>query len=121
MFGKGVYFADMASKSAQYCHSHLSDGVALLLLCDVAVGTPNNLLHSDFNASNLPDGKHCTKGVGRTGPKATNSVSHAEGFSIPMGPAHHTSAINGSLEYNEYIVYDVKQIKLKYLLKCRMC
>ena len=61
MFGKGVYFADMASKSAQYCHSHLSDGVALLLLCDVAVGTPNDLLHSDYNASVLSEVRSYTR------------------------------------------------------------
>ncbi|EEB97788.1 hypothetical protein MPER_02824, partial [Moniliophthora perniciosa FA553] len=34
MFGKGVYFADMMSKSAGYCHSF--DGLGCLLLCEVA-------------------------------------------------------------------------------------
>ncbi|PFH54702.1 hypothetical protein AMATHDRAFT_52452 [Amanita thiersii Skay4041] len=36
MFGKGVYFADMMSKSANYCHTYLSNGIGLLLLCEVA-------------------------------------------------------------------------------------
>ncbi len=119
MFGKGVYFADMASKSAQYCHSHLSDGVGLLLLCDVACGESYDLTNADFNASNLPPGKHCTKGVGRTGPPTVLEHQHSEGFKIPMGPAATSSAQNTSLEYNEYIVYNVDQIRLKYLLKCR--
>ena len=37
MFGKGVYFADMISKSANYC---VSDGTtdSFLLLCEVALG-----------------------------------------------------------------------------------
>ena len=35
MFGKGVYFADLFSKSAQYSHGYKSQ---LLLLCEVALG-----------------------------------------------------------------------------------
>ena len=38
MFGKGVYFADMVSKSANYCHATKSSPVAFLLLCEVALG-----------------------------------------------------------------------------------
>lgn len=37
MFGKGIYFADIASKSANYClPKHNSQG--LMLLCEVALG-----------------------------------------------------------------------------------
>jgi poly [ADP-ribose] polymerase len=38
MFGKGIYFADMVSKSANYCCTSPSDPVGLLLLCEVALG-----------------------------------------------------------------------------------
>lgn len=38
MFGKGVYFADMVSKSAYYCHATYSHNIGLVLLCDVALG-----------------------------------------------------------------------------------
>ena len=38
MFGKGVYFADMVSKSANYCFTSKSNPVGLLLLCEVALG-----------------------------------------------------------------------------------
>lgn len=38
MFGKGVYFADMVSKSANYCHTSQSEPVGLLLLAEVALG-----------------------------------------------------------------------------------
>lgn len=37
-FGKGVYFADMAAKSAGYTCYGLSDNVGLFLLCEVALG-----------------------------------------------------------------------------------
>jgi hypothetical protein len=38
MFGKGVYFADMVSKSANYCFTSSSNPTGLMLLCDVALG-----------------------------------------------------------------------------------
>ncbi len=38
LFGKGVYFADMAVKSAPYTCYNLSDNVGLFLLCEVALG-----------------------------------------------------------------------------------
>ena len=38
MFGKGIYFADMVSKSANYCYANPSNPYGLLLLCEVALG-----------------------------------------------------------------------------------
>ena len=38
MFGKGIYFADMVSKSANYCCTTRSNNTGLLMLCDVALG-----------------------------------------------------------------------------------
>ena len=38
MFGKGVYFADMVSKSANYCRTSKQDPQGLMLLCEVALG-----------------------------------------------------------------------------------
>ncbi len=39
MFGKGIYFADMVSKSANYCSTSRSNSTGLMLLCDVALGS----------------------------------------------------------------------------------
>ena len=38
-FGKGVYFADLAGKSAPYCCPYLSNNTGLFVLCQVALGT----------------------------------------------------------------------------------
>ena len=35
-FGKGVYFADMSSKSANYCFASKAKNEGLILLCDVS-------------------------------------------------------------------------------------
>ena len=34
-FGKGIYFADMSSKSANYCFASQQNSTGLLLLCEV--------------------------------------------------------------------------------------
>ena len=41
MFGKGVYFADVPSKSANYCHASPENPEGILLLCEVALGKEN--------------------------------------------------------------------------------
>lgn len=38
MFGKGIYFADMVSKSANYCYHSMSKNTGLILLSEVALG-----------------------------------------------------------------------------------
>lgn len=118
MFGKGVYFADMVSKSANYCFTNPNNPEGLLLLCDVALGETNDKLQADYNAANLPPGKHSTKGVGKTYPPRTSYVE-LDGIQVPIGRPIHDAAsgVAYSLLYNEYIVYDVKQVRLKYLLR----
>eukprot|EP00118_Oscarella_pearsei_P026283 m.309715 g.309715 ORF g.309715 m.309715 type:complete len:959 (+) comp47446_c0_seq1:38-2914(+) len=115
MFGKGVYFADMVSKSANYCNTSSSAPVGMLLLCEVALGEMYERQHAD-HITKLPKGKNSTKGVGSTFPDPSGSHVLDDGVVIPMGKG--TSGLGGgSLLYNEYIVYDVAQIRMKYLFK----
>uniref|UniRef100_A0A3Q3WS75 Poly [ADP-ribose] polymerase n=1 Tax=Mola mola TaxID=94237 RepID=A0A3Q3WS75_MOLML len=117
MFGKGVYFADMVSKSANYCHTSQSDPVGLLLLAEVALGNMHELKKAS-HITKLPKGKHSVKGLGRTAPDPSAATT-LDGVQVPMGKGVHTNIDDTSLLYNEYIVYDVAQINLKYLLKIK--
>lgn len=47
MFGKGIYLADMSSKSANYCCAYTSGNNALLLLCEAELGDPIYKLTQD--------------------------------------------------------------------------
>lgn len=121
MFGKGIYFADMSSKSANYCFANQQNNVGLLLLCEVALGDCHELLDADYEADKLPSGKHSTKGLGQTGPDPKNSVT-LDGMTVPMGPGVHTGATNSkgySLLYNEFIVYNPSQARMRYLLRIK--
>ena len=46
-----VYFADMSSKSANYCFATRDNPTAVLLLCDVALGEPHELIASQYEAA----------------------------------------------------------------------
>ncbi|KAJ7313022.1 hypothetical protein JRQ81_004284 [Phrynocephalus forsythii] len=121
MFGKGIYFADMSSKSANYCFATREKDVGLILLSEVALGQCNELLEANPEAEKLPPGKHSTKGLGKLAPSPANSIT-LDGAVIPMGPAVETGVVNPhgyTLNYNEFIVYDPCQVRMKYLLKVR--
>uniref|UniRef100_A0A0D9V0P4 Poly [ADP-ribose] polymerase n=1 Tax=Leersia perrieri TaxID=77586 RepID=A0A0D9V0P4_9ORYZ len=116
MFGKGVYFADMFSKSANYCYASESCRSGVLLLCEVALGEMNELLNADYDANNLPKGKLSTKGVGQTAPNIAESKITDDGVVVPLGKPKAEPSKRGSLLYNEYIVYNIDQIRMRYVL-----
>ncbi|KAJ7480240.1 PARP-domain-containing protein [Mycena galericulata] len=123
MFGRGVYFADMVSKSFNYCHSSLSDDTGLLLLCEVAAGpffeqkTGNG--HADVDCAKAL--KRSTKGLGRSAPAQwidaglTLGDDQLRGCIMPSGPKRRRTT-QPTLQHNEYIVYNLNQIRLKYVV-----
>ena len=120
MFGKGVYFADMSSKSANYCFANRSNPYGLLLLCEVALGQSRSLFNADYKAGKLPKGKHSVKGCGRVVAKEENFEKLEDGTIVPLGPAEEVDKNqSSSLNYNEYIVYDTEQIRLRYIAKIK--
>ncbi|KAF9963545.1 Poly [ADP-ribose] polymerase 2 [Modicella reniformis] len=122
MFDKGAYFADCVSKSANYCFTNGSDNVGLMLLCEVALGDMHELEQSDYNAkaNSQKAGKHSTKGCGLSYPDEAHDVNIDDGLRVQAGPLKSGSRGAGfRLQYNEYIVYDVSQVKMRYLLKMK--
>lgn len=50
-FGKGIYFADLVSKSAQYCYTDRKNSVGLMLLSEVALGEVYELTKAKVNSN----------------------------------------------------------------------
>ncbi|CAK9157267.1 unnamed protein product [Ilex paraguariensis] len=117
MFGKGVYFADMFSKSANYCYSTPTASAGVLLLCEVALGDMAELVTADYSADKLPEGKLSTKGVGSTAPDFLEVQTLEDGVVVPLGKPKKQRCPKGSLLYNEYIVYNVDQIRMRYIIQ----
>lgn len=131
MFDKGCYLADIFSKSANYCNVHASGNNGLLLLCEAQLGDPMfELKHADYYAArnSKSAGALATKGLGRTAPLKWEDASivneNLKGVKMPAVSGKESnitgdSKVSGtSLQYNEYIVYDVSQVKIRYLFRC---
>lgn len=98
------YQADDWRKSAGYTslkNSYYSKGkgiiagrAAFMFACDVVLGEPH-VAPGPHPFSSPPKGKHCIFGMGRIHGKSTNS----------------------GVENNEWVIFDISQIKIKYLLE----
>ncbi|CAG0890958.1 unnamed protein product, partial [Darwinula stevensoni] len=116
MFGKGIYFADMVSKSANYCWTSQNNPIGLVLLSEVALGNMYERKHAE-SLKKPPKGKHSVKGIGRTHPDPSQNKVLSDGTIVPLGKGVSSGIDDTSLLYNEFIVYDVAQVNIKYLLK----
>lgn len=122
MFDKGIYCADLVSKSAQYCRATGDGYTGLLLLCDVALGESKELLAADYNAREtmLRAGRTSVKGVGKMQPDPSAAVSTPDGATAFVGrPVPNPAGEGSTLLHNEFIVYDVAQVRQRYLVRVR--
>ncbi|XP_059433142.1 poly [ADP-ribose] polymerase 1 [Corylus avellana] len=118
MFGKGVYFADLVSKSAQYCYTDKKNPVGLMVLSEVALGEVYELKKAKY-MDKPPEGKHSTKGLGKNIPLESESVKWRDDIVVPCGKPVPSKVKASELMYNEYIVYNTAQVKMQFLLKVR--
>ncbi|XP_075733862.1 poly [ADP-ribose] polymerase 2 isoform X3 [Rhipicephalus microplus] len=117
MFGKGVYFADCVSKSANYCFREPQEE-GLMLLCEVSLGN----IKEEANAKSydtLPRGINSIMGVGQFTPDRVGDLAMSNGVMIACGKLVNRDRPHLSLLYNEYIVYNINQVKLVYLVKVK--
>ncbi|KAJ6649063.1 Poly [ADP-ribose] polymerase [Pseudolycoriella hygida] len=115
MFGKGIYFADVVSKSANYCHPCPNHNIGLILMCEVALGNMKKLTVADSRIGDIPNNQY--QSVGGVGTHMPIDWKSVHGVIAPCGPIQ--TQASTSLLYNEYVVYDPAQVKIKYLFKVR--
>ncbi|KAL8624962.1 hypothetical protein ACOMHN_039849 [Nucella lapillus] len=96
MLGSGIYFASAASTSAAYSTPSKTRGTRLMLVSEVALGDCCDFTTTDTSLSAPPEGYHSARGVG----KKHNNAS--------------------AFENDEYVVYDVRQQRLRYLVEFTM-
>jgi len=91
-----------------------------MLLCEAALGDCNPLIHANFNASSLPAGKMSTHGLGRMVPNPAEFVKMADGTVVPCGRLiQDPQAHQRSLQFNEYISYQVEHVRIRFLVVMR--
>jgi poly [ADP-ribose] polymerase len=119
MFGKGIYFADMSYKSAFYCSHDGSYYDGILLLSEVSLGESKELIREDKHAKEklARDDLNSVKGLGQKEPNP-EMTTILEDMQVPMGtpvPTH----VESDLTYNEFVVYDEFQTKMRYAVKVK--
>jgi len=120
MFGKGVYFADMVTKSSNYCQvtSFSGKNEGLMLLSEVALGKMfpcNGAMYMEKPQA----GHDSTLGQGKTIPDPSDQLLIERGVRVPWGKPVSSGNDKTTLLYNEFIVYDVSQLEMKYLLRVK--
>lgn len=115
--GKGVYFTDAVAEAMKHCHVNESKNIGVILLYEVALGNPKKYYHPE-NVVELPDGHHSAHGVAEISPQSTERI-YGEVF-IHSGPMKKDYDINTDIDYNEFVVYNEQQVKLKYLVQWKL-
>jgi len=128
MFGKGIYFADSFEKSYGYCQSYsynARDDTKLLLLCEVALGQSLDLYRANY-ITKLDAPYKSVKGCGTAGPDPKHNEVLANGAIVPLGKRiqytyknENGERISPTLRFNEYIVYDISQVRVRYLVQIK--
>jgi len=86
-----------------------------MLLGDVALGKEAELAHDTYMEKPQP-GTHSTKALGRIEPSPKEQVEHKDGYIIPSGNIVNNGNSTVSCNEHQYIVYDVSQVHLRYML-----
>lgn len=122
--GQGIYFADRASKSAQYCDPNTkpkSGQTGCLLLCDVLLGDVMYSMQPDNTRSMRPDNYHSVACPGKWIPSPDKNIvvenSTLGSLVVPIGRSIENPKLPvNKIKFNEYIVYATEQIKVVYLV-----
>ena len=85
----------------------------------VVVGDMEQKLQADYDADKLPKGKLSVFGAGKMGPSLAKPSTLPDGCEVPNSKLKPTGVKGGSLLYNEYVVYDVSQVRMRYLVKLK--
>ena len=126
MFNSGVYFSDVSGKSINYSSNYYNTikKPIYILLCEVALGKMYKLYKAD-NELKLKKGYDSVKGCGKTTPDKFQRVYFLDGTMVPIGcletkegnPPPKSEIGYYSLNYNEYVVYNTSQVRMRYLLE----
>jgi len=117
MFGKGVYFADMSSKSANYCFTSPDKNTGVLMLSEVVIGDPMyERLQSEYITPPLEKGKLACYGMGKTMPDP-KQLQVVNGVEVPLGTPVRNPRVpdRGALLY-KYVIDSVVEMMLWFYL-----
>ncbi|EGT38253.1 CBN-PME-2 protein [Caenorhabditis brenneri] len=117
MFGNGVYFANVPTKSANYCCPEVSKRV-FMLLCEVETGNPLTLYQSEVDADEMikKAKKASVYAAGKHRPTETVEINGIPAFKSGLQEI----AEQTDLLYDEYVMFDDDKFKIKYVVEVKV-
>lgn len=122
VLGYGIYFADSISKSYNYCMSSETENIGYVIICEVALGLNPHIVTQATHDKCPTAGYTSRIAQGRTVPDPTEMKSlilESGEVCIPCGKLVNSSYPNSGFMYNEYVIYDSRQYRFRYLVKLK--
>ncbi|KAK8679759.1 hypothetical protein V6N13_145195 [Hibiscus sabdariffa] len=117
MFGQGIVCSDAVAEAARYGFTAIDRPEGFLVLAVFSQGEEIiELKNPPEDTKQFQEKKVCVKGLGRKKPDESEFIDWKDDIKVPCGrliPSEHN---NSPLEYNQYTVYDPKQVSMKFLV-----
>ncbi|KAL4334008.1 hypothetical protein GQ457_07G035610 [Hibiscus cannabinus] len=117
MFGKGIVCSDAAAEAARYGFTAVDRLEGFLVLAVFSQGEEIiELKNPPEDTKQFEEKKVCVKGLGRKKPDESEFIDWKDDIKVPCGRLIPSEHKDSPLEYNEYTVYDPKQVSMKFLV-----
>ena len=106
-----------------YFRCKFQNGIGLMMLCEVALGDIEERNRGDYNLPyTMKNEKNSIKVIGINVPYEGDNIIFDSDIILPLGdPVKLDNKEKKTFfAYNEYVVYDVNQIKMKYLVMFKL-
>jgi len=107
----------MVAKSAEYCFTTPDSDTGLLLLSEVALGQSYKVTQPQY-MEKAPDNHHSVHAQSIIIPDPSRTTMK-DGVAVPLGKGIPSNVPDAFLSHSEFVVYDVAQIHMKYLLRVK--
>ncbi|CAD6190135.1 unnamed protein product [Caenorhabditis auriculariae] len=114
MFGPGIYFATLASKSLLYCNVAPGEKV-YLFLCKVNLGDSLVLTECDYDPATVLKKKKKNSVLGK-GLHSSTSFVEIDGIQVTTC-VENRGDVKSALLYDEYVVYDESAVSIAYVVE----
>nr|DAD28810.1 TPA_asm: hypothetical protein HUJ06_030278 [Nelumbo nucifera] len=117
MFGKAIICSDAAAEAARYGFTAVDRPEGFLILAIASLGNKVTELKSPpEDTKTLEEKKAGVKALGRKKPDESEHTTWKDDIRVPCGKLIPTGQEDSPLEFNEYAVYDPKQVSIRFLV-----